>query len=319
MKTRNVLTVSVFLFCGLWAIDYGLSDTIYTKENKEIKGIVIEEYKDRVLVSTVDGERTLMKSDIKELYFDTEEQNLIKLAEQARDRGDYIKSFVYYDKAFKVNPNSKSAKDGIVFLQGYLFKKDMAKKEEDVKRRNEFEAKGAGPVTIKTEEEKFKEGLEKLKNAVGITLISNGGFTEVENVSKGSPAYEAGMRKGDRLIAIWGRLVGYLPIQEVVETMLEKTSLETKCTIERMVELKGRDTGLELKMQFDGLTVAGIREGSRAQAAGMMPNDLITYINGQSTRYTPIKKAAELIKKSRGGIVKITFRRDVVIWGKEGG
>ena len=117
---------AIFFICGLWAVDCGLSDTIYTKDGKELKGIIIEDYKDRVVFSTIDGQVTIMKSDVKELYFDTEEQNLIKLAEQARDKGDYIKAFIYYDKAFKLDPGSRAAKDGIVFLQGYLFKKDMA-------------------------------------------------------------------------------------------------------------------------------------------------------------------------------------------------
>jgi len=294
------------------------ADTIYTNDNKEIKGIIIEEYKDRVLMSTVDGERTIMKPDIKELYFDTEEQNLVKLAEQARDRSDFMKAFAYYDKAFKVNPESKAAKDGFIFLEGYLFRKDMAGKERDVNRRNEFESMGPGPITIKAEEEKFREDLEKLKITSGITLKSDRGVTQIDSVIIGSPAYEAGVRKGDILIAIWGRFVGYLSVQEVVQTLLEKTSLETKCTIERTVELASGDSEGIFKMQFDGLTVSDIKGGSLAQEAGLKPNDVITGINGQSTRYTPIKKALELIKKSKDGIVKLTFRREIVIWGKEG-
>lgn len=319
MNRKIVLTGSLFLFYGLWAIDNGLPDTIYTKDNMEIKGIVIEEYKDRVLVSTVDGERSIMKLDIRELYFDTEEQNLIKLAEQARDKGDFMKAFVYYDKAFKINPGSKVAKDGIVFLQGYIFKKDTAKKEEDVNRRNEFEKRGAGPVTIKTDEEIFKEKLEKLRKTAGITLETSGGITEVDSVAISSPAYEAGIKKGDVLIAIWGRLVGYLSLQEVVETMLEKTSLETKCTIERRVDLITNNIGLDLKMQFDGLTVTDVKYGSSAQSAGLSSGDLIMSINGQSTRYMPLKKALELINRSKSGMIKLTFRREIIMWGKEGG
>lgn len=310
--------ILLFLFCSLWTVDHALSDTIYTKDNKEIKGIIVEEYKDRVLVSTVDGERAIMKPDIRELYFDTEEQNLVKLAEQAKDRGDFIKAFVYYDKAFKINPDSKAAKDGIVFLQGYLFKKDIAKKEEAVNRHNEFEEKGAGYITIKTEEERFREEIEKLKNTAGITLQSNTGVTQIEGVMPGSPAYEAGVRKGDVLIAVWGKLVGYLSLQEVVETLLEKTSLETKCTIERAVDLNANDIGIELKMQFDGLTVTGVKDGSPAQAAGLKQNDIITNINGQNTRYMPIKRALELIKKSKGDMVRLVFKKEIVMWGKGG-
>lgn len=317
---KIVLAVFFFIYACLPAgRDYAFSDTIYTKENKEIKGIITEEYKDRITISTVDGERTLMKSEIRELYYDTEEQNLVKLAEQARERGDYIKAFVYYDKAFKMNPNSKAAKDGIVFLQGYLFKKDMAKKEEDVNRRNEFETKGAGPITIKTEDEKFNDNLKKLRSTTGIILRSSGGITKIESVTDPSPAYDVGIKRGDVLIDVWGRLVGYLSLPEVVEALLEKTSLETKCTIERKISLRSRDMGAEFKMQFDGLTAADVVSGSPAAGAGLRQGDLITGINGQSTRYMPINKALEIIRRSKGATVMLTFRREVVMWGKEGG
>lgn len=319
MKKVILLSV-IFIVYSLHLVAVSTADTIYTKDNKEIKGIVVEEYKDRVLMSTVDGERTIPKTDIRELYFDTEEQNLIKLAEQARDRGDFIKAFVYYDKAFKINPDSRQAKDGIVFLQGYLFKKDMAKKEEDINRRNDFEERGSGPVTIKTEEEKFKEDLEKLRKTSGISLKSaTGGVTQVENVAVGSPAYEAGARKGDTLVAIWGRLVGYLSLQEVVQTILEKTSLETKITVERAVTLNKNNLGVDFKMEIEGLSVADVKDGSSAKAAGLRQGDIITSINGQSTRYMSLKKAEELITKSKDDMIKLLFRREMVIWGKEGG
>lgn len=318
MSQRIKSVILLFLFSCPWTVDRALSDTIYTKDNREIKGIIVEEYNDRVLMSTVDGERAIMKPDIRELYFDTEEQNLVKLAEQARDKGDFIKAFVYYDKAFKINPDSKAAKDGIVFLQGYLFKKDIAKKEEAVNRHNEFEEKGAGYIAIKTEEERFREEIEKLKNTAGITLQSNTGVTQIESVTPGLPAYEAGVKKGDVLTAVWGKLVGYLSLQEVVETLLEKTSLETKCTIERTVDLNAKDIGIELKMQFDGLTVTGVKGGSPAQAAGLKQDDIITSINGRNTRYMPIKKALELIKKSNGDTVRLIFKREIVMWGKGG-
>jgi len=147
---------------------------------KELKGIVVEDYKDRITFSTIDGHVTVMKSDVKELYYDTEEQNLIKLAEQARDRADYIRAFIYYDKAFKLNPDSKAAKDGVVFLQGYLFKKDIAQKEEVVARHNEFEQRGVS-AQIKSDEEKFSGDLKKLKDASGMTLVSKSGLTRIEN------------------------------------------------------------------------------------------------------------------------------------------
>jgi 23S rRNA G2069 N7-methylase RlmK/C1962 C5-methylase RlmI len=70
INKKSCLLLAVFFICGLWTVDCGLSDTIYTKDGKELKGIIVEDYKDRIVFSTVDGQLTLMKSDVKELYFD---------------------------------------------------------------------------------------------------------------------------------------------------------------------------------------------------------------------------------------------------------
>ncbi len=314
MKRTVPLILLITIYYVLYTI-YCFADTIYTKDNKELKGIVVEDYKDRVKFSTIDGEINVMKSDVRELYYDTEEQNLIKLAEHSRDKGDYIKAFVYYDKAFKLNPDSAQAKDGIVFLQGYLFKKDMAQKEEAVRRHNEFEQRGE-KAEIKSDEETFNDTLKKLRASAGVTLRTVGGVTEIENVSIGSPAYAAGIRSGDILIAVWGRLVGYMSFKEVVETLLEKTSLETKCTIERNIKVSL--TGVTLSMQSDGLTISEIKDDSPAQAAGLKQNDIIVYINANPTRYMPLKRAIEIIKKSKGDAVNLTIRREAIMWGKGG-
>lgn len=317
---KLLLTVFIITYSLLLTAYCLNADTIYTKDGKELKGIIIEDYRDRIIFSTIDGQVTVMKSDVKELYFDTEEQNLIKLAEQARDKNDYIKSFVYYDKAFKMNPNSKAAKDGIVFLQGYLFKKDMSQKEEVVRRHNEFEQRGQVSA-IKSDEEQFNEYLKKLRTEAGITLMTTDAVTRIESVRPGSSAESSGIKRGDILVAIWGRLVGYMSLKEVVETLLEKNSLETKIALERNITVKVRrrdSIGATLSMQFDGLTISAVNDGSTAAEAGLRTNDIITAINGSSTRYMPLKKAIALIKRSRDGKVNLTVRKDVVMWGKGG-
>jgi C-terminal processing protease CtpA/Prc len=299
---------------------YVAADTISMKDGKELKGIVIEDYKDRILFSTADGQKIIMKSDMKELYFDTEEQNLIKLAEQSRDRGDYSKAYTYYDKAFKLNPQSRVAKDGMVFLQGYLFKKDVSEKEELVRRHNEFEHRGEG-LGIKSEEEKFSEDLNKLRLDAGIELATSAGITRIDSVSPESPAGEAGILKGDTLVAIWGKLVGYIPLEEVTETLLEKNSLETKIELDRNINVNVESDGsigATLVIKFDGLTVFAVKDGSGAFMAGLEPNDLIMQINGESTRFMPLKRANEIIKGSKGGQVNLTVRKEVIMWGKGG-
>ena len=74
-------------------------------------------------------------------------------------------------------------------------------------------------------------------------------------------------------------------------------------------------------MKFDGLTVDQIIQGGYASAGGLKEGDLITSIDGQATRYMPLKKAIEVIRESAGQPVKITFRRilieDKIMAGQE--
>ena len=112
-----------------------------------------------------------------------------------------------------------------------------------------------------------------------------------------------------------------MSLKEVIETLLEKNSLETKIALERNIAVRVRpddSIGAVLSMQFDGLTVSAIKEGSAASEADLGPNDIITAINGNSTRYMPLKRAIELIKRSKDGKVDLTVRKDIVMWGKGG-
>jgi len=309
----------IFLSSILYLLFSGFShaDIVAMKDGQEINGIVVEEYKDRVVLSTFAGEKTIQKADIKELYFDSYEENLIKLAEQAKDRRDFGRAFTYYNLALKKNPDSKAANDGLIFLQGYLFRKEESEKLEDIKRRENVERYGTIVELgkAKTGEDRDKELAARLKDLLGLTLEIEKGFPKITGVRLKSPAYEAGMRKGDLLIALWGKLTGYMSLTDIVEIMADKPLLEIKCTVERPVSVE--PGGAAFTMETKGLTVSGVKEGSPAFDSGLKKDDLIVAINGSATRYMPLKKALGMIKKTRGKAISLTLRREILIWRGE--
>lgn len=315
------------LIYGLLAMDYRLSyaDTMILKDGKELKGVIVEDYQDRIIISTVDGEMAVMKDDVGSVYYDNEDENLIKFAERARERRDYSKAYGYYERALHLNPNSKAAKDGMVFCQSYVMRGQEVKKEDDVRRREEFERYGgflgAGKPGVSSEE----DAALKLDSIFGLRLKTGNGNPRVVSVKPRSTAYDAGVRADDTIIAIWGRLAGYMSLEEVIKTLLEKPSLEMKITIERTVDVmvnprRGALSGLNdlvganFVMKFDGLTVDKVIDGSSAADAGLKGGDLITAINGQNTRYMPLKKAIETVRDTKGQTAKITFRRELTMW-----
>jgi len=324
---RNIF-IAVLLLIAAYAQPASISyaDTIYTNEGQEIRGIVVEDYRDRVVISTADGEIATLKSDIRQLYYDSEADNLIKLAEQSKERGDMLKAFAYYDMALRVDPNSKPAKDGIIFLQGYLFRKEQVKKEDEVRRQEEFENFGAAKIAEeKSVEEKIRDMEVDMRRSLGIKLGAKDGGQVIENVRTDSPAGEAGARRNDMIVAVWGRLTGYMPLEEVMKILLEKPSLEVKCTIEREVVVfpDTRRTilsslkdmiGATFNMQFDGLTVSDVVDGSPASKAGLLKGDLVTAIDNRPTRYMPLKNAVSLMRNTRNNYMLLKIRRELLIW-----
>lgn len=329
MKKRILAIFPAIFFVTYYPMVLPLfSDTIYTNEGREIRGIVVEEYKDRVVISTVDGEIAALKSDIKELYYDSEADNLNKLAEQSKVRGDMIKAFAYYDMALRTDPNSKPAKNGIIFLQEYLFQKEQVKKEGEIKKQEEFENFGSAVIAEeKPVEEKIKDMKIDMRQGIGITLGTKDGGQVVESVRSNSPADEAGVRRNDIIVAVWGRLTGYMPLEDVMKALLEKHSLKIKCTVEReilvfpnpdrttMTSLKDM-LGATLTMQFDGLTISDVFEGGPAFKAGILKDDLVVAIDGKSTRYMPLKKAVSLMRSTTNSSILLKTRRELSIWRK---
>lgn len=317
ITSLSVLCFLFLVYCSAAA------DTIEMKDGRELKGIVVEEYKDRIIMSTADGEITLIKQDIKELYLDNDEDNLVKLAEQARDRKDYAKAMDYYDKALQVNPDSKAAKDGTTYMQLYFFKKDDIRKEDYVAGQAEADREARAG-----QDKELLDLQEKLVSRMGMAISIKGNIPHIDRVNINSPAYEAGIRKGDSLVAIWGRLTGYMSLKEAINALIRKAPLETRCTIERVaiVTINPRKTivsGLEdlidasLKFTPEGLTIAKVKKGGFSDAAGLNEGDIITEIDGKSTRYMSLKKAVAMIKDSQEESVRLTFRRNVIIWRKD--
>ena len=317
--------ISIVLLCFAGS---SRADTVVKNNGEELKGIVLEDYKDRLVMSTIHGEKTVMKADVKELYYDEEEENLIKLAEQSKEKRDYIRALTYYDMAFKANPNSKAAKDGLVFLEGYLFRKEQAQKEDDVKKREDLEHQGITAPIQPAAVETISEKVSRLRKAIGINLEIRDGFPTVETMLPHSAAYDAGMQRGDKLIAIWAKLTGYMELRDVLDALLDKPSLELKCTIERVLGIPvspyklvalgpNELIGAAFSMEFSGLTAASIREGGAAAGAGLKKGDLVISIDGKSTRYMPLNDAVTTIRSAKDDTVKLTIRREILIWRRD--
>ena len=284
------------------------ADTVYLKDGSSQKGIVVEDYRDRVVISTEYGETLIEKKEIRKIDFDLPEQNLVSMAKQYLQAKKYNNAYYYYKRAAKINPDYKEAAEGVSFLEGMLFRKELNKKAEEVgwlQEVEDFRTK-KNKIEIITQE-------KQLADEVGVKIDdSKEGFT-VAKVFAGSPGKKAGLRKGDLVIAIWGKLVGYLTIDEFYGLVLESGHLEIKIQIRRQIGIPARKVRTSMfQYGFEGLYFINIDEGSNLYSRGIRNNDMLEEIDGSSVRYMPLSNVMSLLNV--GQKHEVTVKKVLTIW-----
>ena len=86
MRIIIIFIIIIFLSTTLYA------DTVILKNRTKVKGLVVDEYVDRIALSTVEGERDVFRKDIDSVEYDTPEQNFMQLGRAYDLKG-------WYDKA----------------------------------------------------------------------------------------------------------------------------------------------------------------------------------------------------------------------------
>jgi len=322
MKYFLILPLFLFLIAkGLYA------DTVLLKDGQELKGVVVEDYHDRIVLSTEKGEIGVFKKEIDRISYDTKWEDFVKLGALYKDKGDYKPALYYYEAAYKLNPDSKEARDGISLVTNVMFRKKESDLEKEVALRQDTEERMGKAVSGEVFEAKATEAsINKLWNSVGLAIENTGSDIKVRSVLKDSPAGKEGIKGGDEVISIWGKLVKYMQLEEVYSLFLASNVSEIRVNIARdkSVEVKksrvfgGAEdmTGARLSMELEGLTVSDIKEEGPFKKAGILKGDMITRLGGVSTRYMPLEIAYKIIEDLKGDSLDLEIQREVILWRK---
>jgi len=316
------MKISLILFVFiLFTARISCADTVTFKNGDLVKGVILENYADRILVSTHEGEKAIMKSSIARLEYDVQEDNLLSLGEHYRKKGNFDDAYFYYKKAHEVNPDSKAAKDGITLSRQAFFAKDRKRHQDAVEKRKmieEFKSKGRFDEVPKDKE-------KILKSVLGIALKMDGTNPIIGRIEARSVAEISGIRLGDRIIAVWSSLTGYLSKDEIISRLIDRTPRELKLTIERDIKVgKNRHIfvrstenliGTRFMMEWEGLAIGDVIAGGPAGRAGLKTGDLVIKIEGKPTRYMSSPNIHKLIRKAEGEVA-FTIRREISVWKK---
>lgn len=321
----KLLKYSIPALCTiLLCLAISRADTLYLKDGEEVKGIVVENYRNSIVLSTVYGEKSYEKSSIKDILYDRKEQNLVKLGDYYQDNGNLPKAYAYYEKAYNLNPEYKEAKDKFIHIRSMLLRNPEKQFEDDIARRRAF-FKESGRVYKPEIDKQPPTRKQSFEKATGLLLVSDKGMPRVVKVMPRSAAEEGGIRAGDIIVSIWGRLTGYMDAGSIIDMVLDSASPEIVLSVKRGVKVSApvkqspdmSSIGIQLTLLQEGLTIGSVKPGSAAERAGLRKGDIITDVNGEPVRYMPFSTVKEKISGSlEKGAVGFGITRDIIMWRK---
>ncbi len=301
--------VGIFLcviFCGVSALR---ADTVTMVDGRRTKGIVVERYADRILFSTIEGEKEILKSDIAKIEYDEAEDNLINMGDTAFEKGYYRAALKYYNMAYDINPAINVLKKKTLRTEAIIYRMPEQRKMTHMEIKNEIVA---GRETAPSGDDKSPD--ERLREELGIGITKRGNSFYITAIDAGSPFKRAGAAKGDAIAAVWGKLCDYLTFDDLQDFMLDPQSVMISVTVERNLKLEeGEPFDGTLAMEWEGATVDRVSKEGSAHNAGFRKGDLLTAIDGSSLRYTPLDTVAKRLQRIRDDrIVRVKRDLDII-------
>jgi len=302
------ISFGVFFFLS---ITLAGADTVHLTSEDAIKGLVVEDHHDRIVFSTEEGERVIMKDVIRHVEYDDPEYSLLSLARRMEKKKRWAEAISFYERALKRNPELREAKDALLGVKNKQWAKitegpvgEVAKQQamQDAWRTNV----GLGEVPG----EKVQEKSAILWERAGLEIASEGDWVRVKRVKKGGPADKQGLKKKDALVSIDGRSLRFMNQDAVEGFLLRPRFSNAQLRIHRVLEIPKpkansgfKEIGMKVELKYNGLTVTEVKEGMPVEGAGVHFGDLLVEIHGYSTRYMPYAEAIRLVEREGSSLV----------------
>jgi diadenosine hexaphosphate hydrolase (ATP-forming) len=285
------------------------ADTVTLKDKTSIKGIVIENYVDRILYSTSNGEREILKSDIRDIEYHEPVDNLINLGDTAFEKRRYKAALKYYTMASEINPLIDALRRKILRTESIIYKLPEMRKMAHMDIKNEIMSGHYGSsAAAKPPPE------AEVKGRLGLELKKRGNRFFINSLKPDSPFRKAGAAKGDAMISVWAKLCDYLSYDELCAMLLDPQEVMITVVIERNLKLpSGKPFDAALTMEWEGATINAQEKDSSAHKAGLKDGDLLTAINSETLRYTPLNIVQERLGRyTEDRIVTVQRKLDII-------
>ncbi len=297
---------------NLWA------DTVTLKNGKLLKGLVVERHEDRIILSTESGEIPILLRGVKEVKYDDPEQSLYQMGRMYESQSKLGEALSFYEKAAELNPDFEEARNAATGVRSRLLASQSQGPRNEMEKQQAIQdswSQGRGPVSETTTK---PSPAKLLKDRMGLSLEKKGDWVLLGFVESKKTAALAGLKKGDRLVSIDGVSLRYLSPVVVCEKMLEPRLSTFTLEIERDLFIKQAERnpsklGFDMGLEYEGIRIKKSRAESAADMAGLKEDDYLVGVNGTSTRYFAVKKAAVLIQNSKTERLVLTVRRNAML------
>ncbi len=320
MRANLVRTV-LFLVAVLLTGSACLADTVILKDDRRIKGLILDEFKDRIVLSTAGGEKTIFKSDIRYAMYDDEERALLQTGRAQFKKRQYIEAYYTYEEALELNPDLEEARQKLDYLRSYVETKTRYDVLDAVRTKNELYGGAEGKTLVK-----------EVREELGFVLGADGKYVFIDKIIKNMSGKDSSpYKEGDRIISVWGEMAAYMGVDEVAEMLLRPG--EIRFVVERatmpklfvpnpitailMLSNYRSIAGAELKLARKGVTIDRVFPEGPFSRAGIMAKDLLYRIGGRNTRYMPLRDVINVIMSNRGRELEVVVHRDITIWKKD--
>ena len=293
-----------------------------------MKGLIVEQHEDRVIVSTEQGETPVMRDKISEIEYDDPAQTFLQIGESHEKAERWGEALAYYEKALQAQPELEDAKRAVVRVRNRFWSKSASGPSSEIEKRQELydhwgEVKKAPARTEENIQDRSRDEARSLEEGLGLVLEQKGDWTKVSQVSPKKDAAFAGLKRGDRLVSLDGLSLRYLnadvvrdkllvPSRAVFTMEFERDCALTKTGFEKSVS----EFGFKAELEYRGAVVASVEPEKAAARAGLKENDLLVTAGGAPMRYTPLKKLLNLLLEGPPDSAVLSVRRSVTMTRK---
>lgn len=306
----------------LLSLGYGAgaikADYVYLANSSIISGVLIEEKEKLLTYRVAYGEIFINRENIVKIVPETKDKPLLREAEKYLKDKNFKRAIKTCGEVLEIEPDS---------LEALELKKTAVEAWRKYEEAEEAKAgrEKAGREQKKAGREQKAPELEKasaeLKNKWGLAIKEEKGNYVISEVYYNCPLNKGEIKPGDVLVDIQGTKVAVLPVKKVYDFLLlnninittQRSVILTREKILWQATKEYVGLGISLEKVEAGSKVTNLMSNGPAARAGVLKDDLIINLAGQTIGSLSMDKVREIIKGEAGTSLKAVIERRLTL------